>query len=276
MFNLATAFYYTSAPGPEPEVASAESHDDGTFEFAVERGDYRIAADIDPDERPRSGVASVAVGDKDIEGVHVRLSRPFSVEVSANWGGVEPPKPKDGGAVATGYLVHLSPLEGQPVQTFNPGANPTSVNGAFPGRYRVMRFNVGPGMYLSAVMYGGRDVLGQVIDLAPGLGPLEAIVKHDGGIVRGVVENGRNATVFLVPRTAGEVISYMSVLCGSGGRFEFKDVVPGSYYLAAFDHGGELPAENLPDALIGFATDARVDSGASGLPINLPLNKWPW
>src|SRR5262249_40544438 len=157
-----------------------------------------------------------------------------SVDVTADWGGAESPKSKDG-AILTGYLVHLSPQDGPPQTTFDAGGRPTSVNGAFPGRYRVSRAPAAGGMYVAAVMYEGRDVLKQVIELAPGRGPLRAVVRQDGGSLKGVVNGGAGATVVLVPRTGGDVIDYRSAFCGAGGAFEFKDVVPGDYYVAAFD-----------------------------------------
>jgi len=231
----------TVAPGPEPELAQVETRGDGTFEFAaVEPGDWRLSAEIDLDQRPRSGVASATVGDQDVEGVEIRMSGPFSVEVTADWGDSPPAKPQDGRPVPTGHLVHLTAQEGQPIQDFNPEGNPTSVNGAFPGRYRVMGEHAPDGTYTGAVMFGGQDVLGQVVEVTPGAGPLQAIVRNDGGSLRGLADPGAGATVFLISRSAGETLDYLSAACGPGGAFEFKNVAPGDYYLVAFDHAGPL------------------------------------
>jgi hypothetical protein len=87
-----TGFHGSLGPDPEPELATVESRPDGTFEFpAVQQGDWRLTAEFDSDnEKPRFGVASAFVGDKDIEGVQIRLSGPFRVPVTANWGSVQP------------------------------------------------------------------------------------------------------------------------------------------------------------------------------------------
>ncbi len=277
VFAPMSALHYTSGPALEPELASIESRQDGTFEFpAVEPGEWRLAADTDPDEKPRSGVTPVSVGDKDVADVQIRMSGPFSVQVTADWGDASPQKPKDGGPVSTAPLVHLAAEEGQPQQAFDPAANVTSVAGLFPGRYRVMSTSMQGTYYAGAVMFEGRDVLGQTVELAPGAGPLHVMVRHDGGTVRGTVQEGRCAIVFLIPKTSGQVSDYVSVPCGPGGTFEIGNVAPGAYYVVAFDHGGSLPPESLPGSIMTMAEETKVDPGSAGLPLNVRLNKWPW
>src|SRR5262249_44728116 len=151
-----------------------------------------------------------------------------------------------------------------------------SVNGAFPGRYRVLRSLASAGTYVGAVMYEGKDLLNQTIEVAPGSGPLHVIVKHDGGSLKGVVNGGAGATVLLVPKTGGEVLDYRSTLCGAGGAFEFKDVAPGDYYAAAFDRFSTLPGASPVDAVAPYGIAVRMEPSAAALPVNLQLNKWPW
>lgn len=272
------SFFTTLAAGPEIETARIESRDDGTFEFAaVPRGEWRVSAELDLDDaKPQFGVSSAVVNEKDAEDVTIRMSGAFSVEVTADWGGVDPPKAKDETTARTGYLVHLAPVEGQPLLTFDAKGTTTSVNGAFPGRYRVLRSLASAGTYVGAVMYEGRDLLNQVIEVAPGSGPLHVIVKHDGGSVKGVVNDGPGATVLLVPKTGGEVLDYRTTLCGAGGAFEFKDVVPGDYHVAAFDRLSTLPGASPADAVAPYGVSVKMEPGAAALPVNLQLNKWPW
>jgi hypothetical protein len=112
----ALSFFTTLAAAPETEMARVESRDDGTFEFAaVQRGEWRVSAQVDFDDgKPRFGVASAVVNEKDAEGVEIRMSGSLGVEVTADWAGVEPPKGKDDPTIRTGYLVHLAPEEGPP------------------------------------------------------------------------------------------------------------------------------------------------------------------
>jgi hypothetical protein len=139
-----------------------------------------------------------------------------------------------------------------------------------------MSFSMQGTYYAGAVMFEGRDVLGQTIELAPGAGPLHVIVRHDRGSVRGTVQDGRGATVFLIPKTSGQVSEYVSVRCGPGGTFEFSNVALGAYYVVAFDHGGSLSPENFPDSIVTMAEETKVEPGSAGLPLNVRLNKWPW
>lgn len=131
-------------------------------------------------------------------------------------------------------------------------------------------------MHVGAVMYDGKDVLNEVIEVTPGGGGLHVIVKHDGGSLKGVVSNGPGATVLLVPRSGGNVIEYQNTLCDAGGAFEFKDVIPGEYYAAAFDSFSTLPGSNPADAVAPYGVSVRMETSAAALPVNLQLNKWPW
>ena len=73
-----------TGPGPEPEIARVESHDDGTFEFAaVEPGDWRLSAEAGvADDMPLAGVASAPVAESDVEDIKIRLAHSFAVDVT--------------------------------------------------------------------------------------------------------------------------------------------------------------------------------------------------
>jgi hypothetical protein len=232
-------------PGGEPEVARVESRDDGTFEFAaVEEGDWRLSAEFgEYDEVPLAGVASAPVSEKDVEDIQIRLAAAFPLEVTVGSGSVEAPPTgrlcdQSGCVVEHGpVILSLTAVEGQPrVHVADPANNLAKLNAAFPGRYRVMQ---GLGMqgdpYVAAVMWGGRDVKGQVVELAPGAGPLEVIYKSGLGKVSGKVEKGEGASAFLISNGSGEILTYRQVTCGAGGAFEIGQVPPGDYYIMAFD-----------------------------------------
>jgi hypothetical protein len=269
-----------AGPGPEAEVAKVETGEDGTFAFdAVQPGDWRLSV-VAGEDSPRqlTGVVSATVGDKDVEGVEVRLGPAFHVDVTANWG--------DDGAQRdhpASTMLSLAALEGQPPFYFDKSQMPPDIFAALPGRYRVMGGNVGaPGYYVASVTLGGAEVLGQVVELGPGSGPFRVTFKHDAGSVRGKVEKGEGASVFLVSREAGDLVHVRDAKAGAEGAFTFSGVPPGEYYVVAFDRvpggnqlGSALPAKDLPASIVSLATSVRVEAGVEAA-VNVRVNGWPW
>jgi hypothetical protein len=127
------------------------------------------------------------------------------------------------------------------------------------------------------VMWGGRDVKGQVVELAPGAGPFQIVYKSGLGKVRGMVENGEGASVFLVAHESGEVLNYRLVACGAGGAFEIAQVPPGDYSVVAFDRTERvgLAAADFLVTIAPLASSVRVDAG-SRASADLRVNRWPW
>ena len=62
--------------------------------------------------------------------------------------------------------------------------------------------------HVTAVIWEGRDVNGQVVELAPGAAPFQVILSSGFGKVHGTVEEGDGTTVFLVSRESGEILTY--------------------------------------------------------------------
>jgi hypothetical protein len=276
--NSAPEIYTIVGPSPEPEVARVESHDDGTFEFAaVEPGDWRLSAEAGVDEdMPRAGVASAPVSESDVEDIRIRLTPSFAVEVTWESPQASTSNPAFAGRAA--LPLGLTPVEGQPRAIVgDPAKNAGKMNRVFPGRYRVGADLIQVGVHVTAVMWGGRDVNGQVVELAPGAAPFQMILSAGFGKVRGTVEKGDGATVFLISRESGEIFSYRQTACRTGGAFEIGDVPPGDYYLVAFDRteSGGLPAADLPTAIVPLASNVRVEAGSTA-SVDLRVNQWPW
>jgi hypothetical protein len=260
--------------GPEPEIARVESHADGTFEFAaVEPGDWRLSVEAGVDaEMPLGGIASAPVSENDVDDIRIRLTPSFPVEVT--WGSAQDTVSAGRAAMPLG----LTPVEGQPRPIVgDPAKNVGKMNNVFPGRYRVMPGVIQAGSHVTAVMWGGRDVNGQVVELAPGAAPFQVIASSEFGKIRGTVGKGDSATVFLISRESGEILSYLQVPCRAGGAFEIGDVAPGDYYLVAFDRTeiGILPAADLPAAIMPIASNVHVEAGATE-SVDLRVNQWPW
>jgi len=287
--------------GPALDVAEVETRDDGTFEFAaVAAGEWRVNGEINAyGHATSSGVASVHVTEEDIEEIQIRLIAPFQVEVTADPASTRSPyitcfvdyidnAPKDAPPprpceVKPGPVrLDLTPVDGQPLMDYRDpdtgGAERVPHTWAFPGRYRLLgSSNIRAETYVAAVMWGGRDVKGQVVELMPGAGPFQIVYKSGVGKVRGTVEKGEGASVFLLSNSSGEILTYQQVTCGAGGGFEIAQVPPGDYYIMAFDRmeSGGLPAADLPASIIPFASTVQVESGSTA-SVDLRVNRWPW
>jgi hypothetical protein len=226
-----------------------ESGSDGVFEFpSVRPGDWMVhALEFDSARQSNCGInggASAIVSKRDIDNLEIRLAPSFTLDVSADWGDAKPParyKPN----------VLLTPLEGQPC---------AGIGNVFPGRYRIMVEPWWePGFYPASVLLGGRDVLGQQVELLPGTPPFKIVYKNDGGSVRGTLENGECAIVRLIPQEKSDPSFWLAAACRSGGTFIFNDVPPGDYYAAAFDEV-DLSSSTLMSTILARAARVRVDA----------------
>jgi hypothetical protein len=129
----------------------------------------------------------------------------------------------------------------------------------------------------TAVLWGGRDVTGQVVELTPGAASFQMVYKSGLGRVRGTVEKGEGSMVMLVPRDTGEITTMRTSVCGADGAFEIDGVIPGDYSLVAFDRASERGTQwdALLSIVASIATSLRVEAG-SAAPVELRMNKWPW
>ena len=227
---------------------------------------------------PLGGVASAPVSESDIEDVRIRLTASFPVEVT--WGSPEAPASAGRGALPFG----LTPVEGQPrVIVGDPARNVGKMNNVFPGRYRVMPGALQVGFHVTAVMWGGRDVNGQVLELAPGAAPFQVILSSAFGKVRGTAEKGEGATVVLNSREPGEILQLPAggVPCGrrvrvrrcDAGRLLPRRVRPGGEWRIA--RGRSAGRDHAPcfERTRGSGLDGV--SGSEGEPMAVVRNRWP-
>jgi hypothetical protein len=130
------------------------------------------------------------------------------------------------------------------------------------------------GYYVASATLGGRDVLGQIIDLQPGSPPLKVAFNKATGRVRGVVENGEGAVVLVWLQKPDDFVTVDQVPCGANGSFDVSGLLSGDYYAAGFDHVPILYDSAVLQNLVGVATSVRVDDGATAA-VQLRVNRWP-
>jgi len=248
---------------------------DGSFEFAAVRpGEWRIDAVIEADwDKTRNlpnrlqGAGAVVVEHKDIDGLQIQLSKPFQLTAEVEGDGLALPP-----GMPTTALLALTPADGQPLAVIPPGKDGISV---YPGHYRVGTWT--PGYYPVSATLGGRDVLGQVVDLQPSSAPLHVGFKRSTSRIRGTVENGAGASVLIWPQQTEELTTVTQVPCGPNGAFESGGLLPGDYYIAAFDHVAATQLAGNSTILSSFipkAVGVRVEEGATSA-VQLAVNPWP-
>ena len=258
----------TEGSAPAPALQTSKTRGDGTFEFeAVEGGEWRLSAELWAEEdKPLAGVGTVNVGDRDVEDATLRLSGPFAAPIAMDWGDAKPPD------MARSYgwqPLRLTPVEGQLRLNIDPASNVGRINGIFPGRYLVTASEFGPGFYAAAVIWEGRDVLDQVVEVSAGMAALQVVYKHDQGSLRGTAENGEGATVFLLRRDPGDIVHYKKMRCGTGGAFEFDNVPPGDYYVMAARVDNDQPMD--VESIVRSGEGVRIEAGEAA-SVNVRVN----
>ena len=275
-FPVGTIQYFLNIRGVQNQETTQLSRDDGTFEFpSVRPGDWTLEGELDPQLDAHknlyyvsSGGVPAPVSDRDLDNLELRFAPGFNVEVAADWGGQLPARNRE-------PSVMLIPLTRRQVATPAQGSALTFAH-MLPGRYRIVPTpGLPPGFYASAVMLAGRNVMGQEVELTPGMPPVRVVYKPNHGSVRGTVEQGAGATVVLWPD--GAVIPDMvrAVITDSRGAFEVTNVSPGDYSVIAFDRvSNEGGSESFVLGVVAAGMRVKVSEGSSET-VQVPLTRWP-
>jgi hypothetical protein len=261
---------------PEGQTTAAE---DGAFEFAAVRsGEWYLLASGKRGERSLSGVVTGTVSKSDWENVKIQLVVPFTVR-----GIVE----RDGPSSTRHTWVGLIPAWQIRLMGIHNETGAFEIDGVVPGKYRILLEEPLPGSYVDSIQYGGRDVMGQTVDVMDASLPIRVVYKTNGGRVQGSVENGGGAIVVLLPKEpALQNSEFMRWgWCNGSGRFDIGSLRPGAYYAAAFErmdlfdlsyglYYGGVVDRALIDAIAGRGVSVRVESGQSAT-VTLKLMAWP-
>jgi hypothetical protein len=262
--------------GPEGQIAEDVEQvltgEDGQFEFTpVQEGEWRVQAENAPEynyelNRPITRNASrlVRISAREPEKVEIRLSEPFALELSADWGDEGDPA-----AVHPKVMFSLAPLDRQPAYSGRVNLNEARrMEGLFPGRYSVQAQIPTPGYYLAAVLLNRRDILGEDVEIS-GPGTLTVVMRTGGGSVRGRVAGGGGGTVALM----GPSGRFFWTPCNAEGEFAIGDLPPGEYSAGAF-HLNPFQMPTNPDLKNALAANGqRVSVEPGGVAsVELRLN----
>ena len=252
---------------------------DGSFTLRnVAPGQYTLMGATSPDaERPEGASAPVEVDGTDLEGITLTASPGWSLSgsVRASDGQVLPfsrdrltigARPLTG---VRGMIVAGSP---EYHQALNNEWNFTVSGLVGPARLRIV---LPAGWFLQEARYDGRDIADTAITGPSGgsLSGVQLIVSNRVANLTGQVMNDAGAPVgdgtvvlFVADSTRWFETSrhVRSTRPDQHGRYEFKDLPPGDYFLAAVDYleDGALNDPDVVRALVPYAQKIALAEGA--------------
>jgi hypothetical protein len=274
--TIVSYFPMTSMRAP-PEDAGVLTARDGTFEFpSVREGEWILQAssDWEHQENPKRdiqkiGSAAVGVPQRGPEGAEIHIAANFELTGTVEW-------PKEGVSTELKFVsVMLLPDEGQ---EFALGGfadkGVIHFNRVYHGRYFLLpQITSEPGTYVSAVELAGRNVLGEPVELSPGMGPLRIVISTGAGSIRGSIEKDSPAWVVITP--ASEFAMVRSIQCTAGQGFQFPNLPPGDYLIAALDHspGPGITSPASRESLAQVAKKVRVEERGN-VVLELGVSQW--
>jgi hypothetical protein len=250
-----------------------------TVTLRPREGDWLLRAEsewgyIEETKRDIQGVGkqAVSVSRKDVPDIRMRLVANFDLPLAVDiedTPGATGPNPVN---------VVLVPVDGGPaVLGIRSGRNEDLImDRTYPGEYRVMAQTFRPGFYVASVDYAGHPVSDQPIEIESGPQALHLVLRNRAGQVRGVVEKGQGATILLLAASDGGTGIVRSVECAAGALFQFDNLHPGAYEIAAFDRmeDAKLSDPAFIARLHTMTKSIRVEEGANA-SLELPVNRWP-
>ena len=266
----------------EEPAAHAAAADDGAFDLAgVRPGEWFLMASGKRGGKSLSGVMTGMISKGDWENVRLQLVTPFTVK-----GTVERPDTRNAGSSRHTW-VGLIPAWQTRLMGIHDQNGAFEIDDIVPGKYQVLLEESLPGSYVDSVQFGGRDVMGQTVDVMDNALRLRVVYKTNGGRVQGSVEKGGGGTVVLLPKEpALQNTQFMRWgRCDASGRFEIGNLRPGAYYAAAFSrldmfdlsyglYYGGIVDPALIARILERGAAVMVDAGQTATAA-LALSPWP-
>jgi hypothetical protein len=258
-----------------PSVTT-ESGPDGTFEFPVVDGEWRIAAELAGDDGHWLAAQWIEMAGHEIEDLKLRLYPPFTVSGKAI-AETPPGAPQPEFPLVILSDAHLSRLhrasfpEGSAARpaTFSsgrPGEDGVFYAGnVYPGLYRIFPTDPPPGYYLDAIRFGETERTAAEVEISSGGIPITLVYKTNGGVVRGTAEDCASGGVLLVPFDAAlrRPGFFANGPCDANDRYQVQAVRPGDYYALAFPGNNLTPwyAASFDDTLLRQSARVTVRAG---------------
>lgn len=250
---------------------------DGKFEFrAVAPGDWLIhaAVELGPSGATRqAGVTELRIGREDINDLEIHAAKPFKLSGSISLSEKDSPglSEKDASnsadALRTNPLTFVNADTKVLVRDGIPRSGQIAFENFLPGLYRVFPE---PG-YSMRFFLGESEVTNQSFSVSSSSPEFRAVLSRWAGAIQGTVEKGEGSTVVLIPQQMDDIGFGQMVVCGAGGSFQFSDVSPGGYLIAAFDHiEGVTPPSSALNLIPSRGKSIKVeDKGVANIMLDV-------
>jgi hypothetical protein len=221
---------------------------DGKFDFRVTPGSYMLTADFFESGKRLMARVPIDAGNSDIDNVAVHLESGFSVP------GIVRIQSQSGQTARAQVNVNLRPSEnvnGTGQVKWEADRTAFAINDVVPGNYRVDVFSPPP-YYVKSATFAGQDILHQEVPLGQGAGPIEIVLRDDGGSIEGDVigADGQLApSAILLLRSDGKAAN---ANIQTGGHFKLQNLAPGDYTIYAWDDLSAVEYAN-PDWMRRYA-----------------------
>ena len=210
---------------------------DGKFDFRVPPGSYMLTADYFEAGKRLTARVPVDAGSSDIDNVVAHLDSGFTVT-----GTVRAVSQSGQNGPLQQFGINLRPSEpvnGTGQLKWEPDHTAFAINDMVPGNYRIDVFPP-PSWYVKSATLAGQDILNSEVPISQAAGPIEVLLRDDGGSIEGDVvdANGQPvATGMLLLRNSIRVTNATSQ---PSGHFKLQNLAPGDYTIYAWDEPNDV------------------------------------
>jgi len=209
---------------------------DGKFDFRVPPGPYMLTADYFEAGKRLTARVPIDAGSSDIDNVVVHLDAGFTVT------GTVQAVSQSGQAAPPQFAINLRPSEpvnGTGQLKWDADRKSFAINDMVPGSYRLDVFPPAP-FYVKSATLAGQDIVNNEIPISQPAGPIEVVLRDDGGSVEGDVVDASGQ-----PVAGGILLLRGTVRAANGasqanGHFRIPNVAPGDYTIYAWDEPNDV------------------------------------
>ena len=208
----------------------------GNFDFRVAPGSYMLMADYFDAGKRLTARVPVDVGATDIDNIAVHLDSGFTVT------GMVRVVSQSGQTTAPQFGVGLRPSEpgsntGQ--MKWEPDHSSFAISEMVPGSFR-LDVNPPAPFYVKSAMLAGQDILNNDVPISQAAGPIEIVLRDDGGSIEGDVVDANGQPVSAGVMLLRGTIRVASLMSQPTGHFKIQNVAPGDYTIYAWDDPNEV------------------------------------